>query len=120
MPAGLFSRVEKIIVNAEFRRARLRFAVFSAVSVFGATGLLAGSWSFFPAFLASDFYQYLSVIFSDGNTIINLWRDMALILAETFPALETASLLTGVFIFLYSLSAAVREKHNLTLVTKIA
>lgn len=100
---GLYGAILVRIERAERRAARLRFAVLGSTT-------LASIAALFPAisfarleFVHTGFGEYVSVLFSDGGTVLAYWHEFALLLAESFPVLATTLLLFVAFVFLGSL-----------------
>lgn len=83
-------REKKILLFAGFIGSIL--AAIYAAPVFG------------QEILKSDFWSIISLMFSDINIIAGNWKDYALSLLETFPAIHIAAVLAPVFTLLLSLN----------------
>lgn len=59
-------------------------------------------------FTRSGFYEYLSLAFSNGGSLIAYWKDFLSLLAESLPVISIISTLTLVFIFFLSLKYVMR------------
>ncbi len=57
----------------------------------------------------SGFLQFLSLIFSDFEIIINYWQSFVISLLETIPAISIAIFLAVIFVFLESLKFLARD-----------
>ena len=60
-------------------------------------------------FTNSGFYEYLSLIYSDGLAILPYWKEIGLSLAESLPAFEIALLLSVIYALLESIKLAVKN-----------
>lgn len=60
-------------------------------------------------FYQSGFYQYFSLIFSDGAVIMTSWKEFVLSLAETAPIMKIIIFLSAVFAFLVSSKLAIKN-----------
>ncbi len=88
--------------------ARVRMGVFSTLSL-GALVALFPAWQELRLELVqSGFSQLFSLLFSDGGTLIALWKDFVFSLAESLPFMGISFFLGSAFIFLFSLRSLSR------------
>ncbi len=110
---------ERIIVRLssyEQKRARRNIVLFSVLSVGSAIGAVF-SWEYAQqAFTSSSFFQFFSLIFSDGKIVLANLGDYLWSLAESIPALNIALLLSSVLLCVVSavflISAIKRNYHG--------
>ncbi len=100
-PAQLASGILMCIQTLQRRSRRQRFAV--GVIAAGVSALAAIPAFAYAAveFSQSGFGQYVSLLFSDGAAVLDVWQDFGLLLAESVPwasltvALASAFMLVG-------------------------
>ncbi|HOZ36753.1 MAG TPA: hypothetical protein PLR18_02900 [bacterium] len=105
-PAGLLT-----VVMARLAKEERRAIARSRRHLFFVSLLLLGSlWAFFPAvklvytdLIASGFFQYLSLLFSDFSVIASSWQSYAFSLLETMPVVSLTLFLAVTFVFLFAL-----------------
>ena len=51
---------------------------------------------------ASGFFEYVSLAFSDGGSIVSYWKDFVFTVVESIPAIETAVVVAVLLLFVYS------------------
>lgn len=106
---AIFERI--IAEKKHLARKRLWYTssagVFSLVAIFPAIQYLIGQ------FIQSGFYQYLSLIFSDGGAVIKYWKEISISLAESLPILGSAIVLTLVLIILGSFKYIIQDSKTL-------
>lgn len=87
--------------NRKFKRNML----FSRLGIIGSLAALAYSiLTYGNAFLSSDFWNMLSLAFSDAMIIASHWNEFIQSLLETFPAITVTIILTPLFTLLLSIS----------------
>ena len=109
-PQRLLGGIVMRIILERQRHAWVRVMVWTA----GTMGALAG---LVPAFhyagqelAQSGFYQYLSLLFSDGGVLLaNSWREFALSLAESLPLMGITFVLAALFVLLGSIRLIARD-----------
>lgn len=85
-----------VLRNREMKR-RLMISYVGIVSSLGA--LVYSSLTFGKTLLESDFWNIVSLVFSDLTMAVQYSNDFLLSLAETFPAFSVATVLLPIFIF---------------------
>jgi len=106
----IFARIKK-----EKTRKAKRQLVFSYFGFAGSLILAAYvGTNFGQAFLQSEFWTMLSLVFSDLTIVVKNWNGFSYSLLETFPIMYTTALLLPVFLLLLSANFYVANKANLT------
>ncbi len=118
----LFSKLEEVEPSKELRRgilaridfekrrsARIRLAFFGFIAMASFIAMIPSFQYIAREFSQSGFYQYFSLIFYDGDAVLSSWKEFALSLAETIPAMEITIFLAVVLSFLISIKLAVRN-----------
>lgn len=109
VPEGLGGKIMAKIEAQKIRSAKTRFvflAITAVASVFAAVPALQYAAR---EFYQSGFYQYFSLLFSDGGAVMASWKEFALSLAESLPLLGATVFLSIVFILLGSIRLAVKN-----------
>ena len=107
-PAFLHDRIMRRVRIAAVRRARIGAVAFFAAAFGSAVSLVAAFGYIMQLLSSSGFFQYFSLVFSDGNTVLSLWQEFIVLLSETFPFAQAAIFFTLVIACLMSLRAAFR------------
>ncbi|MFA6407344.1 MAG: hypothetical protein WCV80_01405 [Candidatus Paceibacterota bacterium] len=100
---GLVERIVATIAQKDKKRAQIRF-------IYSTTILAASVIAFVPAiqYLGSEatqsgFFQYISLMFSDGALLATFWKEFSFSLAESFPVFGTLATFSTGFAFLFAL-----------------
>ncbi len=111
-PIALAGFVFSEIVKEKNRRTKrqLFFSYFSFGGSF-ALAIYVGT-VFGQAFLQSEFWTMLSLVFSDVATVMRNWDTFFLSLLETFPVAHAMILLIPIFLMLASASYYFNNKTN--------
>lgn len=102
-PHQLYLNIISRIELETARTARTRFILFSAVTLAALIAVIPAFQYALQEFTRSGFSQYLSLIFSDGGTMLAYWQEFTLTLAESLPIFGPALFLSVIFILLGSL-----------------
>jgi len=113
-PAGLFEKV-MLAIRKEEKLAILKYRLFAF-----SFGLLGSIAVFIPAFRAfkaglaeSGFLEFLSLLSSDTQTVLNYWQSFSLSLLEALPVISLAILLASALTFLESLKMLAKNMKPL-------
>jgi hypothetical protein len=99
-------------IEAERRRvARFRFISMGAVAGLSATAMVPMAQYTMAEFYQSGFYQYSSLLLSDGGSILTYWREFTITLAESAPLLGITLSLALVFVLVGSLQSAFNNRQ---------
>lgn len=105
---GILARIER-----EKRRiARIRFVLSGIAAFTSVIALVPAGLYAFGEFYQSEFYQYLSVIFSDIGIALAYWKEFSLSLAESLPLSGPAIFLSLIFIFMGALKMTVENAER--------
>ena len=105
-PVSLHARIMEEVRSAAIRQARFRASAWSIAAFLSGAGLVPVFAYVMQVFAHSGFFQYFSLVFSDGGAVLSLWQDFAVLLSETFPFAQVAVFLALVVVCLVSLRAA--------------
>ncbi len=108
-PAYLHEQIMRRVRRVAVRQARIRAAVSSGIAF--ASGVLSVPvFGYLVQLLThSGFFQYFSLVFSDGGTVLSVWQEFAVLLSETFPFAQAAAFFVLIVVCLISLRAAFRS-----------
>jgi hypothetical protein len=102
VPAGLADSIILKIDNNAKQQAKLKTLGLGFVSVLSIITSVPIISQIITSFTQSGFYNYLSIIFSDGDVAIVYWKEILLTLAESLPVIAIISLLIVLAIFTWS------------------
>ncbi len=95
--------------EAEFSKARLRFAAFCVLFVASSTGVGAAFFAFLDGMRASGFHAFVSLLVTDGGAVLDSWQDFGYSLLESLPTTTLIVLLGFALTFFSSLQMVMRE-----------
>lgn len=107
-PKGLEGRIFAELSRQETAQTRIRLFSFGVASIATCYGLILALGVLQAELLQSGFVKFLSLIISDFSVVLVLWKEFLLSLAESFPALETATVLGGILLFIISLRLLIK------------
>ena len=102
----IFSR----ILEKERRSARLRFGFYLSIAGLSCLALVPALRYASQELSQSSFFDYLSLAFSDGGTVLAYWREFVLSLAESAPVFGIAMVLLVLFIASSSFMLAFKSR----------
>lgn len=102
VPSGLADGIILKINNKARRHAKVKTLGLSTVSALSIIASVPIISQIITSFTQSGFYNYLSIIFSDGDVAIVYWKEILLTLAESLPVFAIISLLIVLAIFTWS------------------
>ena len=103
-----FSIFNKIITrDKNMAKLRLWAGVFTGIASLSA--LIPVFQMLLNDLAHSGFYEYFSLIFSDGGLMFSYWREFTLSLAESLPTMSIIFTLSLVFIFLLSFRYVIKQ-----------
>lgn len=106
---GFTDRVIARIALGERRARRARLVVFGMLSSFFVIGLVPAFLYMENEIMASTFYTYLSLLFSDGWIVMASWEDFIFSLIESAPISGMALFLGCFGAFLWTARIAARS-----------
>jgi hypothetical protein len=99
-------------IEMERRRvARFRFIGMGAVAGLSAIAMVPTAQYTMGEFYQSGFYQYSSLLFSDGGSMLPFWKEFTITLAESAPLLGITLSLALVFVLLGSLQSVFKNRQ---------
>ena len=108
-PLNLEASILRKISVARTRAARIHFAFLSTVSLLSLWGIFQTGISLWKSFSQSGFYDYLSLVMSDGATLTTYWKEFALSLVESLPLIGLITLFAIIAMFIWSGTKALRD-----------
>lgn len=105
-----------IFAGIEIKRCRIiriQFAFLGSAIFTSFIALIPAFQYTIQEFYQSGFYQYFSLIFSDGGTLILYWQEFVLSLAESLPLLGITAVLGIIFVLLGLFKIAVQNARIL-------
>ena len=108
-PLNLEASILKKIATERTKTARIRFAFLSTIAFFSFWGIIQTGVSLWQSFSQTGFYDYASLILSDGTTLTSYWKEFVLSLVESLPLLGLTTLLAVVAMFIWSSTKALRD-----------
>ena len=100
------------INKEEVRRAKVYFFVSITTASASVFGLIFSVRFMIQEFYQSSFGSFLSLIFSDPNTLASYWKELSMSLLETLPILGITISLIAVCAFLVSLRTLVKNTRG--------
>ncbi len=91
------------------RRARIRLAISAGLFAASVTLLVVVARGVSADMYQSGSFQYFSLIFSDGGTVLASWKEFLLTFVESIPTLGVAAALASIFVALASLKFSFRN-----------
>lgn len=107
LPGLILARIH----SAEKRAAKTKCAILSAVSFASFAALFPAFQYTWMEFARSGFYEYASLLFSDGSALLPYWKEFSLLLAESLPLFGLILVFGLLFILLESLQSAVKNMN---------
>ena len=107
-PVGLAQRIIRHIAYLEERWLRTKAVVYGFIGIASIAGIVAGALTVMTEFANSSFFQYLSLILTDGGALTTYWQTFALSLAESLPLVGIMVILVALTGFLWSGAGFVR------------
>lgn len=89
------------------RKIFFRSGIFSSFIFLALSGFIFGQ-----EIIVSDFWNVVSLIFTDMKTVSDFWQEFVLLLMETFPAEAVVFILMPIFILL-ALAKQYYQEQNL-------
>jgi hypothetical protein len=108
-PRELIHMILVRIERARRRAARLRLVALGTVMAVSGMTLVPALTYTSREFYTSGFYDYLSLIFSDGALALSHWQEISLSLAESLPSIALLVLASVAAVFFWSMRHAVRD-----------
>ncbi len=109
-PPELAGKIIARVHTLQKRRIFWGTIMLSSLTV-GSLGsvIYAGSY-FVKMTVKTGFSQYISLLFSDGATLMSSWKEFLSLLAESIPLMEIILVLVATGIFVWLLSQIIEKK----------
>lgn len=108
-PEGLEELILKSISKERHKSAIFRLTSLGTISTASLFVLVKASISLWQSFSQTGFYDYLSLIISDGSVITTYWKEFAFLLVESLPLIGLILLLSSMTIFIWSSAKALKD-----------
>ena len=106
---NLAQNIWNSIIVQNKRIARLKLWAFSSIGLASLIGLIP-AWHLLSNNLTqSGFYEYFSLAFSNGSSLLSYWKEFTLSIAESLPVMSIVLSLSLVFVFFLSLKFATKQ-----------
>ncbi len=112
-PYGLSRRIMSHIGETNRNALRVRFFTFIIMALGSSVVFVDMTVNLFTNLSQSGFYQYSSLLLSDGATIGLYWKQLGLSLLESLPLLNIAMLLIVLGVFIWSGAKAISNTHDI-------
>ncbi|MFZ1654826.1 MAG: hypothetical protein WBO92_02080 [Candidatus Moraniibacteriota bacterium] len=109
LPPGLAGRIVAAVEREANRQVRFRARVATGCAFFSLVTFAISLFVVGRSFLASDFWQIVSLLSTDFSLVLSYSEDFLLSLVETFPAASALLLLAP--LFLTAVSFAYRSRY---------
>ncbi len=108
-PQELYNKILLGIEQKQKQEAKLKLAFSGFFTLASLLALVPAVQYALQGFSQSGFYNYFSLLFSDGLTLLTYWKEFSLSLAESFPLTEMVVFLSIMFILLISLKLFIKN-----------
>lgn len=109
VPEGLTTRILTQIRIESNKRLHRESFVWGGIFLLSFITFCASLVHTTKIVMASNFGNYFSLIFSDSNLIISIWKQLSLSLIESLPFVEVSLVLISCMILLWSIRNFVRK-----------
>ncbi len=117
-PENLRDCVWSAIAARDKRMIRIKFWSFVAVTVASLSLLMPALKTLSTDISQSGFYDYFSLIFSNGGSVVTYWKELAFSLAESLPVGSIVFVLSLIFVFFLSLRYMLRQTNKEQLISR--
>ncbi|MEI6280641.1 MAG: hypothetical protein WCP17_01420 [bacterium] len=100
------------IIKRERNKVKYKLWGFASVGLTSLIGLIPAIKILSNDLAQSGFYDYSSLIFSDGISMLSYWKEYILSLAESLPIVSITLTLSLFFVLLLSLKFVIKQIIN--------
>jgi glucan phosphoethanolaminetransferase (alkaline phosphatase superfamily) len=113
---NLATSVWLVITAREKHLAQFKLWAFASAFFASLAGMIPTFQVLLNNMAHSGFYEYFSLIFSDGGSMFSYWKELILSLAESLPIMSIVFTLSLIFVFFLSLRYLMKQiiKNQLT------
>ena len=97
------------IIKRERRSTQLKLWSLSSVLFISTVGLIPALEMLLSNLAHSGFYEYFSLIFSDGGSMMTYWKEFSFSLVESLPTLSIVLTLSVLFVCFLSLRYLIKQ-----------
>ncbi len=108
----LANQVWSNLLEKDKHLAKLRLVAFCFISIVSLLGLIPAVQMLSSDFTKSGFYEYISLVSSDGSLLLSHWREFLLSIAESLPIPSLLLSLSLIFVFFLSVKYALGQKSR--------
>jgi hypothetical protein len=108
----LASNVWLAVVAHDKHVAKIKFWAFTSLGLASLAGLIPAFKILSTDLGQSGFYEYFSLIFSDGGSIVSFWKELVFSIAESLPVMSIVLSLCLMFVFFLSIKYATKQIIN--------
>lgn len=109
LPQDLLGSVLIRIRSEQKKSARKELIFVGGIAVWSLIAIIP-AWSYFiTSFIQSSFYQYFSLIWSEGLNATVYWKEISMSLAESLPIFSIAIFLFALVISIWSIARTTRD-----------
>jgi hypothetical protein len=106
---GLAFSVWRTIITREKRITRIKLWSLSVILFVSTLGLIPAFQMLLNNLAHSGFYEYFSLIFSDGGSMMTYWKEFSFSLVESLPTLSIVLTLSVLFVCFLSLRYLIKQ-----------
>jgi hypothetical protein len=111
--AELHQRILSLIKKRQVRIARTITVAMGFLSALSLTGLVFAIQYTAAELSHSGFFQYFSLLFSDSSTVVSLWREFALSLADSLPVVGIIIVLSAAAALFASIKGLIKNNFRI-------
>ena len=103
------------LILRDKRLTQIKIWVFAGVGFASFVGLFPAIGLLLRDLASSGLYDYFSLLFANGGSLLSYWKELALSLAQSLPTTSLVFTLSLIFVFFLSLRYLLRqiEKNQL-------
>lgn len=116
---NLALHIWRAIVVRDKYMARLKLWAFALVGFISFVGLVPALKTLSGDLAQSGFYEYFSLIFSDGGSVLSYWKELVFSLAESLPTVSIILTLSLLFICFLSLRYLMKQISKSQLINSL-
>jgi hypothetical protein len=106
---NLADNIWSVILLREKQATRFKLWAFTLAGFASLAGAIPAIKALSSDLVQSGFYEYFSLIFSDGGSVISHWKEFVFSIAESLPTMSIIISLSFVLVFFLSLKYATKQ-----------
>ncbi|WP_420266682.1 hypothetical protein [Candidatus Magnetominusculus dajiuhuensis] len=104
LKSSIINRIKK----EEIKRAIYRVVLDSAISLISVSIAIIYIVNIIKDAYQSGLFDYISLLFSDGASIISFWQSYVMSVVETLPIIPIAIVVASILVFVWSVSSVLK------------